>query len=90
MVDAAAAELIIPTDTMTDEDRLASFYVLESFVAHYARQPEGSPPPDCVDMYDRVVERMRSDQLPSSAETLVCVANCWTLIVYITVIYVIV
>ena len=90
MVDAVAADLMIPNDDMTDEEKLASFYVMESFVAHYARQPEGSPPPDCVDMYDRVVERMKSNQYSSSAEALVCVVDYWTLIVYIAVMYVIV
>jgi hypothetical protein len=90
MVDAAAAELLIPNDDMTDEDKLSSFYVLESFVTHYARQPEGRPPPDCVDMYDRVIERMKSNQDSSSAETLVSMLDYWTLIIYIAVICVIV
>jgi len=89
MVDAAAAELMIPNGDMTDEEKLASSDVLELFVAHYARHSKGQSPPDCVDMYERTIERMRSNRLPSSAEALVSVVNCWTLIVYIAVIAVI-
>jgi len=71
MVDATAAELMIPTDIMSDKARIASFYVLELFVAHYARQPEGRSPPTCIAMYDRVVARMQSNADSSHAHALV-------------------
>lgn len=85
MVDAAAAELIVPTDIMTDEDKLASFYVLELFVAHYARQPEGRTPHACTYMYDQIIARMKSNAGISAADALVCVVGYWTAVVYIAV-----
>ena len=67
MVDAAAEALLVASDEQTDEAKLETFYVLESFITHYARQPVGRPPPDCVAMYDRVVSRMTEDSSPAAA-----------------------
>jgi len=66
MVDAAAEALLVASDDLTDEAKLETFYVLESFVRHYARHPVGRLPPDCVAMYDRVVSRMTDDSSPAT------------------------
>jgi len=55
MVDATTAALMEYSET-------DDFFVFESFITHYARQPEESLPPSCTKLYDRVVERMRADE----------------------------
>jgi len=60
MVDATTAALLERNET--DEFDSEAFFVFESFIAHYARQPEGSLPPSCTKLYDRVIERMRADE----------------------------
>jgi len=66
MVDAATAALVERKET----DEVDSFYVFESFIAHYARQPEGGSTSSCTKLYDRVIERMRTDAGGSAATTL--------------------
>ena len=65
MVDSTTAELLIPVYDMTDDEKIASFYILDMFVEHYEhikRQSEDRITPTCTDIYDRAISRMRSNR----------------------------
>lgn len=56
-VDAAAAVLLTSPDAPSDG--LDSFYALEFFVSHYDREPAGTHPKVCTDVYLKALARMR-------------------------------
>lgn len=56
VVNAATAALLVVRGTASDD--IDAFHALNAFATHYARQPEGSSPPECAALYDRVAVKL--------------------------------
>ena len=61
MVNAVVLTLSTTRGAMSSKDMQDSYETMIAFVSHYAREPVENIQPSCANMYNIVLERMRSD-----------------------------